>query len=257
VTGRQRKPARDGLSAVLLRELPGSSFLHRLRAETKMICAAALVLVTLVFPGWPAALVGCAVVGGAAVLARVPPTAIPRPPSWLWIFLLVTAALSFLGNGLARYCQSLLFTVVLLGTCALVTWTTPVSRIAPAVATLTRPLRKLKVPVDEWAITVALCLRSLPLLMEEGRVLLAARRLRCPSRLDGRPGPRRLWADLVDLFTALLAVASRRAGELGQAITARGGLPYQPPARTGISRADRAALAVVALAVAAVAVLSL
>jgi energy-coupling factor transport system permease protein len=253
----QRTPPRDGLSAVLLRELPGPSFLHRLRAETKMICAAALVVTMLVFPGWPAAFVGSAVVAGAAALARVPPSAIPRPPAWLWIFVLVTAVLAFLGQGLARYMQSILFTVVLLGTSALVTWTTPLSQIAPAVATLTAPLRKLKVPVDEWAVTVALCLRSLPLLMEECRVLLAARRLRRPSLQGRRRHPRRLWVGLVDLFTALLAVASRRARELGQAINARGGLPYAPPARAGVSWADRTALVVVGLAVAATVVLSL
>jgi energy-coupling factor transport system permease protein len=257
VTTARRKPPRDGLSAVLLRELPGPSFLHGLRAETKMICAAALVLITVVFPGWPAALVGSAVVAGAAALARVPPTAIPRPPTWLWVFVLATAVLAFLGHGLTRYLQSLVFTIVLLGTTALVTWTTPLSQIAPAVATLTAPLRKLKVPVDEWAVTVALCLRSLPLLMEECGVLLAARRLRRPPLQGKRRGPRHLRAELVDLFTALLAVATRRARELGQAITARGGLPCPPAAPVGVSRSDRTALVVVALAVTAVATLSL
>jgi energy-coupling factor transport system permease protein len=227
-----------------------------------MVCAATLVLVTLVFPGWPAALVGGAVVLGAAALARIPPTAIPRPPIWLWIFVLTTAVLAFLGNGLQRYLQSILFTIVILGAAAIVTWTTSVSQIAPAVAALAAPLRKLRMPVDEWAVTVALCLRSLPLLIEEGRILIAARRLRhpplpCKRWRPSRRRPRQLVVELVDLLTALLAVATRRATELGQAITARGGLAYPPPARTRVARSDAAAFLVIAVATTAIAILSL
>jgi energy-coupling factor transport system permease protein len=227
-----------------------------------MVCAATLVLVTLVFPGWPAALIGGAVVLGSAALARIPSTAIPRPPIWLWIFVLTTAVLAFLGNGLQRYLQSILFTIVILGAAAIVTWTTSVSQIAPAVATLAAPLRKLSMPVDEWAATVALCLRSLPLLIEEGRILIAARRLRHPPLPSkrwrpSRRRPRELVVELVDLLTALLAVATRRATELGQAITARGGLAYPPPARTRVARSDALAFVVIAVATAAIAILSL
>jgi energy-coupling factor transport system permease protein len=227
-----------------------------------MVCAATLVLVTLVFPGWPAALIGGAVVLGAAALARIPPTAIPRPPSWLWIFVLVTAVLAFLGNGLQHYLQSILFTIVILGAAAIVTWTTSISQMAPAVATLAAPLRRLRMPVDEWSVTVALCLRSLPLLIEEGRILIAARRLRHPPSLPSkrwRPSRRRLRelvVELVDLLTALLAVATRRATELGQAITARGGLAYPPPARTRVARSDAVAFVVIAVATATIAILS-
>jgi energy-coupling factor transport system permease protein len=226
-----------------------------------MVCAATLVLVTLVFPGWPAVLICGAVVLGAAALARIPPTAIPRPPTWLWILLLATAMLAFLGNGLQHYLQSIFFTIVLLGAAAIVTWTTSVSQIAPAVATLAAPLRKLRMPVDEWAVTVALCLRSLPMLIEEGRILVAARRLRRPPPPSKRWGPfrwrrRELVVELVDLLTALLAAATRRATELGQAITARGGLAYPPPARIRVARCDAVAFVVIAVATAAIAILS-
>jgi energy-coupling factor transport system permease protein len=230
-----------------------------------MVCAATLVLVTLVFPGWPAALIGGAVVLGAAVLARIPPTAIPRPPIWLWIFVLTTALLAFLGHGLQRYLQSILFTIVILGAAAIVTWTTSVSQIAPAVAALAAPLRKLRMPVDEWAVTIALCLRSLPLLIEEGRILIAARRLRHPPVRSKRWRPsrwrprelRELVVEPVDLLTALLAVAIRRATELGQAITARGGLAHPPPARTRVARSDAVAFVVIAVTTATIAILSL
>jgi energy-coupling factor transport system permease protein len=117
---------------------------------------------------------------------------------------------------------------------------------------LAAPLRKLRLPVDEWATAIALCLRSLPLLIEEMRVLRAARRLR-PRNLaayrDRREHP------LVDVITATMSVSLRRAAELGEAITARGGTGQLAayPARPG--RADVIALTVIGLVVALGAIL--
>ena len=68
--------------------------------------------------------------------------------------------------------------IVLLGMGALVSWTTNVAEIAPAVATLGRPLRPLRIPVDDWSVALALALRTFPMLIDEFRVLYAARRLR-------------------------------------------------------------------------------
>ncbi len=69
----------------------------------------------------------------------------------------------------------------MLGLGAMVSWTTNIAEIAPAVATLCRPLRLVRIPVDEWAVSVSLALRAFPMLIEEFRVLYAARRLR-PKR---------------------------------------------------------------------------
>ncbi len=102
-------------------------------------------------------------------------------------------------------------------------WTTPLAEIAPAVAQLAAPLRRIRVPVDEWAVAVALCVRSLPLLVGEMRTLVAARRLRPPPPRPGRSVLERWLDELVDLLVAALAVSARRSGELAEAITARGG----------------------------------
>jgi energy-coupling factor transport system permease protein len=88
---------------------------------------------------------------------------------------------------------------------------------------LLAPLRLVRVPVDEAAVAVALCLRSLPLLVDELRTLVAARRLRPPPPRPGRSTLQRWLDEPVDLMVAALAVAMRRAGELAEAITARGG----------------------------------
>ncbi len=150
-------------------------------------------------------------------------------------------------GGLDAYCRFVAVGVALLVAAALVGWTTPLGEIAPAVSRLLAPLRLVRVPVDEAAVAVALSVRSLPLLVDELRTLVAARRLRpAPPR---RPGTRDLqhWLDeLVDLLVAALAVSMRRAGELAEAITARGGTGLIA-ARTMRPRlADGVALLVVA-----------
>ena len=62
------------------------------------------------------------------------------------------------------------------------------------------------------------------MLLVEFRLLFAARRLRPRAVLpEGKPRRRRFLADLVDLLAAGVTVALRRADEMGDAITARGG----------------------------------
>jgi energy-coupling factor transport system permease protein len=262
---RQRATARrGGVASVLMRELPGDSVLHRLWAGTKLACLLLLMLVVLFFPGWPSVIVSAALILTAGLLARVPRGALPRLPSWLWIFVLLMAVVAYAGNGLVVYIQSILVAVILLSAAVLVSWTTPVAQIAPAFATLGIPLKKLGMPVDEWAITIGLCLRSLPLLLDECRVLFAARRLRAR-----RPGTgaspfrlrisslRLVWPELVDVLTATMAVSTRRAAELGQAITARGGTGQFHTSRPSLSRCDIGALGTVLGACALIVGLSL
>ena len=55
-------------------------------------------------------------------------------------------------------------------------------------ATLGRPLRALRIPVDDWAVAMALALRAFPMLIDEFRVLYAARKLRPKPDADHAPG---------------------------------------------------------------------
>jgi energy-coupling factor transport system permease protein len=62
------------------------------------------------------------------------------------------------------------------------------------------------------------------MLIDEFRVLYAARRLRPREQPATRRGRhRQWWADAIDLLAAAITVALRRADEMGDAITARGG----------------------------------
>lgn len=127
----------------------------------------------------------------------------------------VTAAA---GSGLALYARSVLLTVLFLGLSLLVVWTTRVEELPAAFARLASPLRKLGAPVDEWAHTLALTVRTLPLLRDEIRVLIAARRLRAqPPAASRRARAIARGREMLDLIVAIVASAGRRASDLGRA----------------------------------------
>jgi energy-coupling factor transport system permease protein len=256
VAGRtQPKSRRSGIGSVLLRLLPWRSAVHELWAGTKLICLTVLILVALVFPGWPAAAILTCIVLATAVAARVPLSAVPRIHPIVTITLLIGAVASFFGNGLAYYLQSLLISATLLALGILVGWTTALREVAPALVSLGAPLRRLGLPVNEWAVACALCMRTVPLLFDEFRILMAARRLRPPlePRGAGRLGLLHDRAEeLIDLLSAVLAVSIRRASELGTAMRLRGGVPELKPGPLQLRPGDVMTFTVTALGTGAI-----
>ena len=258
---RQRKPV------VLLRPVPGDSIIHRLWAGTKLIVVAGVGVLLTFYPGWvPIGLVA-ALCLTTAWLAHVPRSALPSVPRWVWIVLFIGGATAmFAGSapvidlgsvevgfgGLVSFLRITALSIVLLGLGALVSWTTNVAEIAPAVARLGRPQRPLRIPVDDWAVALALALRAFPMLVDEFRVLYAARRLRPKVVPRTRRERRRRWAlEVVDLLAAGITVALRRADEMGDAITARGGAGQISAAPSRPKRADWVALSIAVLVCAA------
>jgi energy-coupling factor transport system permease protein len=222
----------------LLREVKVDSPVHRLWAGTKILVIAGLSITLSYFPTWSSIGLVTALLLVTVLVAHVPSGAWPRPPRWFWLTLLVTGGLAsaaggapyvhvgglVLGlGGLDAYTRFVAVGILLLLAAAILGWTTPLGDIAPAVSRLMSPLRLLRVPVDELATAVALCVRSLPLLLGEMRTLLAARRLRPAPERPGRSEIERWLDEIVDLMVAAMAASVRRAGELAEAITARGG----------------------------------
>ncbi len=231
-----RRPPRP---VVLLRPVPGGSAVHELWAGTKLLVVFGISVLLTFYPGWvPIGLVAALVLTGARI-AHIPRGALPSVPHWLWVLIAIggiTAALAggspvielggvSLGfGGLLNFLRITTLSIVLLGLGAMVSLTTNTAEIAPAVATLGRPLRLLRIPVDEWAIALAIALRAFPMLVDEFRVLYAARRLRPKQVPPTRRARRKRRAlELIDLLATAITVTLRRADEMGDAITARGG----------------------------------
>jgi energy-coupling factor transport system permease protein len=264
---RQRKPV------VLLRPVPGNSVVHEMWAGMKLIVVAGIGVLLTFYPGWVPIGFVAALVFVAARLARIPRGVLPSVPRWLWLLAIlggVTA--TFAGGspfidfgsvhvglgGLLNFLRITVLSIVLLGLGAMVSWTTNVAEIAPAVATLGRPLRLLRIPVDDWAVTLALALRAFPMLIDEFRVLYAARRLRPKLVPATRRARRRRWAlEVIDLLAAAITVALRRADEMGDAITARGGAGQISAAPSRPKLIDWVALSIVVVVCAAALALEL
>lgn len=254
MTRRDKQPR----PVVLLRPVPGRTPVHELWAGTKLIAVTAVAVVLALFPGWVSIAMVAVFVLATARLARVPWGALPTVPRWLWILLSVGAAAAAAAGGdpylmpglgvggLLDYLHLMFLAVVLLGLCSLVSWTTNVSDIAPAVSKLGRPFTVLRLPVDDWAVTLALALRAFPMLFGEFRVLFAARRLRPrDAATTWWERRRRASVEVIDLLATAMTVSLRRADEMGDAITARGGSGQISARPSRPTSADAVAMVVV------------
>ncbi|UQX13060.1 energy-coupling factor transporter transmembrane component T family protein [Candidatus Mycobacterium methanotrophicum] len=269
MTAHERPLRRPNRRMVLLRPVPGTSAVHELWAGTKLLVVFGISVLLTFYPGWIAIGLVAALVLTAARIAHIPRGALPSVPRWLWILTAIggitaafaggspvgeLAGISVGFGGLLNFLRITTLSIVLLGLGGMVSWTTNVAEIAPAVATLSHPLRLLRIPVDEWALALALALRAFPMLIDEFRVLYAARRLRPKPIAPTRRARRKRHAlELIDLLVAAITVTLRRADEMGDAITARGGTGQISAAAARPKLADWLALSItVAICVAAV-----
>jgi energy-coupling factor transporter transmembrane protein EcfT len=155
-------------------------------------------------------------------------------------------------GGLNNFVRFTMVGVDILAGAALLGWTTPLADLSPALGRLLGPLRHVRLPVDELVGAVALSIRCLPLLLEEVRVLRAARRARRPAEARSF---KELGDEAVELVFGALANAIRRAREMAEAIEARGGVPTVAPEKHPFALVDTVALVVSVMAVIAMAVL--
>jgi energy-coupling factor transporter transmembrane protein EcfT len=236
-----RAPRREP-ELTFLRLVPGNSFVHRLWAGTKLLVAAGLALVLSIEPSWAMIAVGGGVVVVGLLAGRIPLGAFPRLPRWFWGLLLLGGALSLISasqeptvdvggitlsiGALGQWAQFTLLAAVLIISGMLIGWTTPLGDIAPALDQMFGWLRKFRVPVDEWIVAIALAIRCLPLLIDEIRILNAARRLRSHESVTEQPGrgSRSIIIELFDLLSTAIVASVRRSRDLAEAIIARGGI---------------------------------
>jgi len=203
----------------------------------------------------------------AFLAARLPRGISPRLPWWLGGVLVIGALLALVAGGAPELHVGSLrvgvggldnfgrFTVLgidVLAAAALLGWTTPLADLSPALGRLLGPLRRLRIPVDELVGAIALSIRCLPLLLEEARVLRAARRARRPAEARSL---KELSDEAVEGVFGALANAIRRAREIAEAIEARGGVPTPAPETHAFARIDALTLVLCAAAVAAMAIL--
>lgn len=237
------------MSGRVMRHLDTGSVLHRLWAGTKVLWVP-IVGTTIAFRlSWVAVGIGWVVLVSLFALSRLPRGVMPKPPKVMWIGLGISFALTmasteepaigFVSIGAAAdLARFIAFAWMMTAMALLIGWTTRLDDIAAAINRLMRPLRRLRVPVDDLGTVLTIAVRTVPLLIDEVRVIVAARRLR-PVK-DPQP-----YADqAADIAVALVVSTFRRAGDMARTLAARGGVRTPPPDRHRPGRIDLAAAVV-------------
>lgn len=145
----------------------------------------------------------------------------------------VAGSFGFVPAGFARGCFYAIRIVLLVAASLLVSFTTTSTELTEAFSSFLRPLRKLRVPVDDVASVLSIALRFIPLVAEElGRIHDAQWSRGAKFGEGGLMVRLRAWATvLVPLFVSMF----RRADALAVAMDAR---CYGAPGveRTSLSR---------------------
>lgn len=215
----------------------GNSVLHRMDASAKLISFfilfAAVVCTT---SGW-----GYVFISGitAAVLAlsRLPLSVTLGALRRMWVFFAIVFCMNALFtpsptplwswwiltlsiDGFVQGAHMVLRVLLMLALGGVLTGTTPPMRLTEALAMLLRPLRWVRVPVDEVAMIIGIAIQFIPTLLEETLLLRRAQTAR------GAPfESKHLWQRIASVPALLLPTflcAFRRADELSLAMEARG-----------------------------------
>lgn len=216
---------------------PADSPLHRLDPRAKIV-GSALLVAGVLFVGSPAGLlVFAAAIGLAAAVARIPTRILLGSLRPVWPVVALTALFQLLfsredatlaewgpislhAGGLALAGLLAARIVLLVLAASLLTATTAPLAVADGVESLLSPLKRLRFPVHEAAMTMAIALRFVPTLFEEAERVQKAQAARGADFSEG--GPIRRLRALGPVLVPLTVGAFRRADALAEAMESRG-----------------------------------
>lgn len=219
----------------LFRYVDGSTLVHHADARPKVLGLTILVFVFSFSPGWWGVGIVWALGVALFALARLPLTVLPRPPRLLYyamgiamFFGVVSGGDPIVGFGglsigLGGAILQLRFFMVTLGLlflALLIGWTTPAADLPRAAAWILRPLRLVRLPIDELVAALTLAVRALPLVADEFTTVTTLWRTR--PRRPGLEGINGKMVEGVDVFATITTASVRRATELGEALEYRG-----------------------------------
>lgn len=108
---------------------------------------------------------------------------------------------------------------MIVGSCMFLTYTTTPIQLTDGLESLLSPLKKIKVPVHEFAMMMTIALRFIPTIVEETGKIMSAQKARGADFTSGSLIKRA--KALIPVLIPLFISAFRRAGELATAMTCR------------------------------------
>ncbi|WP_202081269.1 energy-coupling factor transporter transmembrane component T family protein [Caldalkalibacillus salinus] len=227
----------------LLTQLPvgryivADSFLHQLDPRTKLLVILAFIFTIFQANNIMSFAVATLFVFYAIKLSPVSSTYLIKGFKLVWMILVLTSffhifftrqgelifSLGFIEiyrEGLERAGIVSLRLALLILLASLLTLTTKPLALALGIERLLHPLKKLKVPVHEFALMLTVALRFVPTLTQELERLIKAQRARGATFTKGRTKDR--MAAVIPIFIPLLVSSFQRAEDLAVAMEARG-----------------------------------
>ena len=214
---------------------PGTSPLHRMDPRTKLLMLV-LFIVTIFICGSLIPFALCAAGLFLAIrLSRIPFKMIRKALKPIVIIVVFTGLLNILytpgdvlvsfwifritREGIATAAVMITRILLLVASTALLTYTTSPMALTDGLENLLSPLKKLKVPVHEFAMMMSIALRFIPTLIEETDKIMSAQKARGADFESGNLIQRA--KALVPVLVPLFISAFRRADELACAMECR------------------------------------
>lgn len=222
---------------ILGQYVPGDSFIHRLDPRTKLLASMWFIVLIFMASNWWTYLLLVALVLAAAKVSNIPFSYYINglKPLALLIFITVFFQLIFSQGetvlfevgwftltfeGVINAVLIMLRFVLIVSMSTILTLTTTPLEIADGIEALLRPLKRLKVPVQEIALILSIALRFVPTLMQETEKIMNAQKARGVSFDEGNLIAR--MKKIVPLLIPLFISSIERADQLAVAMTARG-----------------------------------
>ena len=217
---------------------PGDSFLHRADARIKIIILVLYLVIALAAQSALAVALAAAFTLFLMLASRIKLRLLLKSVKPLIFVLIFTGIINLfftVGSGepllqwkfITVYREGIRNAVLMLirlvslvlGSAVLISYTTNPIDLTDAIESLLSPLKKLKVPVHEFAMMMSIALKFIPTLIEETNKIMSAQKARCADFESGNIFRR--IKSLVPVLVPLFVSAIRRAEELADAMECR------------------------------------
>ena len=217
---------------------PGNSLLHRTDPRIKLIILIEYLVIILMAKSIPAVLAGICLTLFLVSVSGVRFSVLLKSVKPLIFVLIFTGIINLFfttGQGepivdwnfIKIYKEGIRTAIMMLirllslvlGSGVLVSFTTSPLELTDAIEGLLSPLKRIKVPVHEFAMMMSIALRFIPTLIEETNKIISAQKARCADFESGNI-IKRIKA-LIPILIPLFVSAVRRAEELADAMECR------------------------------------
>jgi len=214
---------------------PGDSPIHRLDPRTKLLAVVVYIVSVFLANGVWSYLLCVGGIAAVILISRIQPKLILKSLKPVVVVVLFTAVLNMFyvtgeplitiwkltitKEGLTTAVAMSLRIILLIASTSLVTYTTSPIALTDAIESLLGPLKKVHVPVHEFAMMMTIALRFIPTLIDETDKIMSAQKARGADFESGNV-LRRAKA-LVPVLVPLFISAFRRADDLAIAMECR------------------------------------